>query len=107
MFCSFEFFWENLLHKNAMKITRGVIFVLENYQIVVFFKKKIWGAFWRFLAWKGALPDSELLETLNVSRKEGVGGGTSNIQVYIIFFNNAIHKIIINDTFYEYQSVYL
>ena len=22
LFCSFEFFWENLLHKNAMKITR-------------------------------------------------------------------------------------
>ena len=52
-----------------MKITRGVIFVLENYQIVVFFKKKIWGAFWRFLAWKGALPDSELLETLKFIQK--------------------------------------
>ena len=46
------------------KLQGGVIFVLENYQIVVFFKKKFWGAFWRFLAWKGALPDSELLETL-------------------------------------------
>ena len=47
------------------KLQGGVIFVLENYQIVVFFKKKFWGAFWRFLAWKGALPDSELLETLS------------------------------------------
>ena len=70
MFRSFEFFWEKLSHKNAMKITRGVIFVLENYQIVVFFKKKIWGAFWRFLAWKGALPDSELLETLYAARQK-------------------------------------
>ena len=29
-----------------------------------FFEKKNWGAFWRFLAWEGALSDSNLLEAL-------------------------------------------
>ena len=31
------------------------------------FEKKIGGAFWRFLAQKGAVPDSEPLETLSTS----------------------------------------
>ena len=33
-------------------------------KIVAFFWKKNWGAFWRFLAWEGALSDSNLLEAL-------------------------------------------
>ena len=68
-----------------MKITRGVIFVLENYQIVVFFKKKIWGAFWRFLAWKGALPDSELLETLLSCWSPAVAEARNSIKSLSIF----------------------
>ena len=62
---------------------KGVIFVLENYQIVVFLKKKIWGAFLRFLAWKGALPDSELLETLAVKIVASVQlAGEENLSTY-------------------------
>ena len=33
-------------------------------QIVAVLKKKFGGTFWRFLAQKGAVPDSEPLETL-------------------------------------------
>ena len=33
-------------------------------EIVSFFEKKIWGAFWRFLGQKWALPDSKHLATL-------------------------------------------
>ena len=33
-------------------------------KIVAVLKKKFGGAFWRFLAQKGAVPDSEPLETL-------------------------------------------
>ena len=33
-------------------------------EIVAFFEKKIWGAFWRFSGQKRALPDSKHLATL-------------------------------------------
>ena len=36
-------------------------------EIVSFFEKKIWGAFWRFLGQKWALPDSKHLATLKLS----------------------------------------
>ena len=38
-------------------------------KIVAVLKKKFRGAFWRFLAQKGAVPDSEPLETLEVNLK--------------------------------------
>ena len=38
-------------------------------QIVAFFEKKIWGAFWRFSGQKRALPDSKHLATLAISVK--------------------------------------
>ena len=38
-------------------------------EIVAFFEKKIWGAFWRFPDQKRALPDSKHLATLFISEK--------------------------------------
>ena len=38
-------------------------------QIVAFFEKKIWGAFWRFSGQKRALPDSKHLATLPVCKE--------------------------------------
>ena len=66
--------WEKLSHKNAIKMAWWVIFNFVQMEKVsncgAFdqncggFEKKIGGAFWRFLAQKGAVPDSEPLETL-------------------------------------------
>ena len=41
-------------------------------EIVSFFEKKIWGAFWRFLGQKWALPDSKHLATLSMFRNKMV-----------------------------------
>ena len=56
-FSSFEKVWEKLSHKNAIKMTWGVIFKMG----------KISGGFWPFLAGKRAVSDSELLVTLFVT----------------------------------------
>ena len=54
----------------------STLFQMENSQIVApltkivaLLEKYLWGAFWRFLAWKRALPDSELLKTLLAKAK--------------------------------------
>ena len=60
-------------------------------KIVAVLKKKFGGAFWRFLAQKGAVPDSEPLETLFVENN------CRHQQVNIIFFSQTtfLMKIIL------------
>ena len=56
--CSFQLVLKKLSHKNAIKMTWGVIF----------WEKKMWWRFQLFLAGKGAVSDLELLETLSLQQ---------------------------------------